>query len=641
MAQDSGFLQKEQRRAGSVLSPTGSWFDTSNRDLVRYLYGTMLATSRTVAVGWTGSIAGCSAGTISIAYQDAVRTRVNWFRAMAGVPAGTILDGVFNAKDQQAALMVSANRQLSHFPPSSWDCYTSDGAEAASRSNLCYWWAYSTWDDPGCVELYVRDHGASNAPVGHRRWLLYPPTDRMGTGDVSETNSGSQSYPGGNALWVLPSTWPPRPATREEFVAWPPPGYVPYDQVYPRWSFSYPGADFSMASVSMSEGGQPLPVRLETPANGYGENTLVWVANNLDPDDFGAGWPRPNGDRPINVTVSNVLIGGQQRDFSYQVTIIDPETGPALADSLVAAFRDQWDNVRIALYPSSQISSPGGVFADRPGIGMSWTGRAVVAARDTFNALWANVFDVSSGTGASWSYGGGIIKGVPAVAVGSDGKAYIATRDNWNSYWIVRYTSGAGFGSWEYLAGIFSTDPVIAACPDGSLYIIGKDNWNSLWSGRYVPGTGFQGWRWGQGIVAGRPAVTCGTDSAAYVAVRDSWNSVWMARVVGDTWTGWHYGGGIISDDPQVVSDAGGMIYVVVQDSWGGIWWRGFVQGPGIEWRDWVFSGGILKDFSAGRHARKLSIVGRDGGNGLWWYRVSAGWTPSGVAAGPLTAVPR
>jgi hypothetical protein len=161
------------------------------------------------------------------------------------------------------------------------------------------------------------------------------------------------------------------------------------------------------------------------------------------------------------------LVGGRRRDFNYQVIIIDPETGPALADSMVAALRDQRGSVRMVKYGWGQISSGDGIFADHPAVGMSWSGRAVVAARDTFNALWANVFDTGSGSWASWSYGGGIIQGIPAVAVTSDGKAYIAARDNWNSYWLVSYTPGGSFGTWQYLAGIFST--VLARLVQGLL----------------------------------------------------------------------------------------------------------------------------------------------------------------------------
>jgi hypothetical protein len=72
----------------------------------------------------------------------------------------------------------------------------------------------------------------------------------------------------------------------------PPPGYVPYQTAYARWSFSYPGADFSAASVSMSSAGANLPVRLEPVVSGYGENTLVWIPSGLS---NAAGGPDPRG----------------------------------------------------------------------------------------------------------------------------------------------------------------------------------------------------------------------------------------------------------------------------------------------------------------------------------------------------------
>jgi glucose uptake protein GlcU len=42
-----------------------------------------------------------------------------------------------------------------------------------------------------------------------------------------------------------------RPSTRNIYVAYPPPGYVPYKLVWPRWSFAYPGANFANASVAI------------------------------------------------------------------------------------------------------------------------------------------------------------------------------------------------------------------------------------------------------------------------------------------------------------------------------------------------------------------------------------------------------
>src|SRR5690606_16792170 len=91
-------------------------------------------------------------------------------------------------------------------------------------------------------------------------WILLPQLRVMGTGDVP----GSETFNPANALWVVDkSVHDPRPQTREPFVAWPPPGYVPYRVVYPRWSFSYAGADFSHTTVHMAQNGEEVAVEVE------------------------------------------------------------------------------------------------------------------------------------------------------------------------------------------------------------------------------------------------------------------------------------------------------------------------------------------------------------------------------------------
>jgi hypothetical protein len=111
--------------------------------------------------------------------------------------------------------------------------------------------------------------------------------------------------------------WAPRPATREPFVAWPPPGHVPYQVVYHPWSFSIAGANFSTATVSMTRNGQPIDATVSPVVNGYGENTLVW--------QLSAAIPQPPAqDLLFRVTIDNVISGGQVRQFSYQVIVFNP-----------------------------------------------------------------------------------------------------------------------------------------------------------------------------------------------------------------------------------------------------------------------------------------------------------------------------
>lgn len=317
----------------------------------------------------------------------------------------------------------------------------------------------------------------------------------------------------------------------------------------------------------------------------------------------------------------------------------------AVARTPSAVFRNATGSIELIRSGATTLYNAGGIFASNPSASQNSSGNTFVVARDTYNAIWANVFDNSTSSWGSWGYGGGATQGKPAIAVAANGTAYIAVRDSWNSYWITSYTAGSGFGSWTYLAGIFSTDPVMTACSDGSVYVVGRDSWRSLWSARYVPSTAtFQGWKFGGGIIQGSPSITCGTDNVVYMAVRDDWNSLWMARISGDNWLGWSYGGGIMNGDPFAVATGSGTVQTVIRDSGGVVWSLGYTEGTSAGWLNWVMTGGVLQDFSPAGNVGDLYITGRDGNNTLWWYQASSSqWTAAGnagVAAGPLTAAP-
>ena len=301
--------------------PTGPFtVNIASREGVRNFFTTVYAASVNYSLGWSGDLNSCNAGTTDAGFRDLVLLRINYFRAMAGIPAGIVLNDVFNGKDQQAALMMSANNALNHFPPSSWICYTSEGAEAAGKSNIALGFA-----GPDAIDGYLEDFGANNAVVGHRRWILYPQTQTMGTGDVDDSPSGSAA----NGVWVQDGNYgATRPPTRDGFVCWPPPGFVPYQLIYARWSFSYPDADFTSATVTMSTNGVNIPVTLEQVANGYGENTLVWYPSGLDLSGP-VSWPRPDTDTVYDVVVANWKRSGLPISLLYKVTVFDPQTpGP-------------------------------------------------------------------------------------------------------------------------------------------------------------------------------------------------------------------------------------------------------------------------------------------------------------------------
>jgi hypothetical protein len=283
--------------------------DTASRSAVVTFYRETYLASMGVAIGWDGDVGQCVAGDNEPAYKDATILRVNYLRAMAGLPGDVVLDDTWNAKCQEAALMMSAQGSLSHTPDTSWACYTAGGKEAAGKSNL-----YLGQEGPAAMDGYVDDPGSNNQAVGHRRWILYPPAKVVGCGNIP---SGGGQW-SANALWVIGGNGA-RPSS-PTFVAWPPPGYVPYvllPDSSSRWSFSLPGASFASTSVSMQHAGTNIPVQLEPVHNGYGDNTLVWIPNRV-------ATTRPQVDESYDVSVSEVVVSGSTRSFQYTVTVIDP-----------------------------------------------------------------------------------------------------------------------------------------------------------------------------------------------------------------------------------------------------------------------------------------------------------------------------
>jgi len=310
---------------GSTLS--GFVVDPSSREESRTFFKTVFAASEGVDMAWTGNYTDtgnpvAAAGDTSQVFKDAVRRRINFVRAMVGVPATIVFNSTFSAKSQQAALIMSANNSLSHGPPNNWLFWTQDGFDAAGSSNLAFGSA-----GPDSVVGYINDHGGGNSAVGHRRWLLYPQTVTMGTGDVP----GDGSFREANSIWVFDENFGgSRPDTRDssggqQFVAWPPPGHVPYSLVFPRWSISIAGANFSGATVTMLRNGETIDAVKEPISTGSGEPTLVWVYDGLDATQS-QFHPRPSGgDVTYSVSISGITVGGQAKSFNYDVTVFDPD----------------------------------------------------------------------------------------------------------------------------------------------------------------------------------------------------------------------------------------------------------------------------------------------------------------------------
>jgi len=348
-----------------------------SRAQVVTLYNTnYLAGQSMPAMNWTGNVASCNPGAVSLAYQQSMIDRVNVFRAIARI-SPVSLYAAADDKDERtaaAALLMAANNSLSHSPPSSWTCFNQAfagstvgalGADGAGSSNLALSGnnAYAT---NAVIDAYVDDSGAGNVEVGHRTGLFDAKQTLMATG-VIPSGAGNGAA---NALWWINFATRSGPTPTPEGVAWPPNGFIPYQllpKVSNRWSFQYPGANFSAATVTMTSGGAAYaPVAYDFRSTGcptgftcLPDDAIVWRPP-LDAGGInGVFYTSPGAvDKTYTVNITGVTGSGVPSSFSYTVTVIDPA-------------------VAVPVTISGTISNGGGVsgvtFCARPSAGVTCT----------------------------------------------------------------------------------------------------------------------------------------------------------------------------------------------------------------------------------------------------------------------------
>jgi uncharacterized protein YkwD len=266
------------------------------------------------SIGWTGSEAACNAGDVSSATRDKVVKRVNYYRAMCGLPS-VKLNPAQNSSCQRAALMMMANNNLNHTPPPSWKCYAQEGYDAASTGNLAIGWGSAEPDanhSINAVSGYIEDPGGGNEIVGHRAWILHPALSAIGTGSVYDANHVYQNMHGAAANCIRWGDNLNGTSSGPEFIAYPPADYVPSALVFPRWSFAVANASFASAKVVVKSGGTSYQCNIiaRVPQQGSINPAarIVWEPQGIN----------ITKDMDFEVTVSNVQ-GAPKSTYTYTV----------------------------------------------------------------------------------------------------------------------------------------------------------------------------------------------------------------------------------------------------------------------------------------------------------------------------------
>jgi uncharacterized protein YkwD len=245
---------------------------------------------------WQAGANNCDNGTLNPESIDDGIRRINLYRWLLGLYP-VYNRRAYNVYAQPCAIMMKENGTLNHNPPSSWKCYSSEGANAAGSSNL----AMGMRDPAGSVDLYIEDSGVSS--LGHRRWILDPPYLPTGIGQAGSWNC-TYVMTGGNTTGL-------------DWVAYPAPGPFPRQAVMGKWSLaarSFKQDETSVTVKDLTTGSEEQP-SFYFPEGNYG--SLAYLA--FQPSSAQAG-------HDYEVTVTGVRPGGSGSSpvtVKYTVQLVD------------------------------------------------------------------------------------------------------------------------------------------------------------------------------------------------------------------------------------------------------------------------------------------------------------------------------
>lgn len=270
------------------------------------------------------NIAACQAGTLKPEVGARVLAALNDIRARHKLPAVTYAPADEPAS-QQSALMMAANGQLSHFPPTSWNCYTTAGATAAGQSNIYLGMGGLRYSQDADILIgFLTDTNNVTANnIGHRRWLLYPFLSTIAYGRVAgvwQTNNRAD----GASIKVINTT---------QNTAGPLPDYVAYPfEDYPARYYengallsfgvianktsnfgANSAVNFANATITVrARGGAALTVsNVSFDNDGFGlPNNLQWSVAGL------------TNNTTYDVTINNVVVSGAARNYSYYFKLV-------------------------------------------------------------------------------------------------------------------------------------------------------------------------------------------------------------------------------------------------------------------------------------------------------------------------------
>jgi uncharacterized protein YkwD len=220
---------------------------------------------------WSGNVASCTVGDISADGRANALKIINLYRWLADLPA-VVTDPMRDAQAQACSLMMEAEGSLSHEPGTDWACYSEQGADGASSSNI------SGGPGVSSIDAYMLDNGNATT-IGHRRWTLSNSLGPIGLGSTG---------PGGSSCFQnLSGTG----RAGKPWMAWPAPGIIPLQAFgtgrgtidTTGWTIQSDSIMLAGAAITVTAGGTNMPVTVTQLSGGYGSryalrfNPMGWT----------------------------------------------------------------------------------------------------------------------------------------------------------------------------------------------------------------------------------------------------------------------------------------------------------------------------------------------------------------------------
>lgn len=268
-------------------------------------------------------VAACQAGSLKDTERQAALARLNQIRARHGLPSVTY-DSTSDAAVTAAALIMVANKTLTHSPTADMNCYSAAGNTGASTSNLYLRSGGSTLGVASTVpvDAFLTDDGVPS--LGHRRWVLDPFLAKTAFGRVDGSADGSTMTMAA-ALKVIGGPAANLAGTSVDHVAYPE-GDYPASLVKADWYLSFSvladplvrgnngssHVDFSNATIEVDNGLTTLPVTsVSYNYDGYGlPNILQWKVTGLA------------SNTQYQVRIAPVLVNGEMRSYQYTFRLV-------------------------------------------------------------------------------------------------------------------------------------------------------------------------------------------------------------------------------------------------------------------------------------------------------------------------------